>query len=245
MAKKANYQLIAETKDFIIVNKAAGLLSIPDRFRPDEVPNLYHMLKADFGEIYIVHRLDKDTSGIICFARTAEAHKNLSLQFEERKTKKTYWALVLGQPYPEEGRIDAPIAKHPTIAGRMAVARKGKPSITDYSTLETFKQHSLLACDILTGRTHQIRLHLKHLGHSLVVDPSYGGQDQFFLSEIKGRKYRSAKYAEERPLLKRVPLHAYQLQIADPSSGESLSFQAAPPKDMRATLSQLRKWAKA
>ena len=68
MAKKANYQLIAETKDFIIVNKAAGLLSIPDRFRPDEVPNLYHMLQADFGEIYIVHRLDKDTSGIICFA---------------------------------------------------------------------------------------------------------------------------------------------------------------------------------
>lgn len=241
MSKTKAYEIIFEDDSLVVVNKSPQILSIPDRHRP-ELTNIYTLLKDAYGDIFIVHRIDKDTSGILLFAKTAEAHKDLNEQFEGRNTTKIYKALVLGCPFPEEGRIEAPIAHHPTQLGLMCVASKGKEAVTDYKVIERFKNYSLLECNILTGRTHQIRVHLKHIGHPLVVDPQYGGQAAFFLSEFKKKKFNLGKWEEEVPMLNRVPLHAFSLEINHPASGERVKFEAEMPKDMRAVISQLEKW---
>jgi 23S rRNA pseudouridine1911/1915/1917 synthase len=243
MGKNKYYDLIHEDEHIVVVNKHLQVLSIPDRFRPD-IPNIYNLLQDKYGEIYTVHRLDKDTSGVLCFARTREAHKNLSQQFEKRQTEKIYLALVVGQPYPEEGRIEAALDKHPTKAGLMKVVAKGKPSTTEYKVLEQFKHYSLLECKILTGRMHQIRVHLQHIGTPLAVDPQYGGKEAIFLSEIKQRKFNLSKGTEEQAILSRVPLHALRLELKHPADGNPIAFEAEPPKDIRALLNQLRKWGK-
>lgn len=243
MRKQKFYDLIYEDESIVVVNKYLQVLSIPDRFRPN-IPNIYNLLQERFGEIYTVHRLDKDTSGVICFARTKEAHRSLSLQFQKRKTQKIYLAIVLGQPYPEEGRIEEALDKHPTKAGLMKVHHKGKASSTDYKVIETFKNYSLLECKILSGRMHQIRVHLKHIGTPLAVDPQYGGAEAIYLSEIKKRKFKLAKDQEERPIMERVPLHALRLGIYHPTTNEFVEFTAEAPKDIRAMLNQLRKWGK-
>jgi len=241
MSKIQPYEILFEDEAILVINKAAMMLSIPDRHRP-ELPNIYNLLQAKYGEIFIVHRIDKETSGLLIFAKTAAAHKSLSEQFEGRSTTKKYLALVKGCPFEEQGRINAPIVPHPTQLGLMTVANKGKESITDYTVIEKFKNYSLLECTILTGRTHQIRVHLKHIGHPLVVDSNYGGQEALFLSEFKKRKFNLGKYEEEVPMLARIPLHAYQLSITHPVSGEVVTFEAVLPKDFRAVLSQLKKW---
>jgi RluA family pseudouridine synthase len=243
MSKNSAYEILFEDESLIAVNKAAQVLSIPDRHRP-ELTNIYALLLEKYGEIYIVHRIDKDTSGVLLFAKTAAAHKSLSEQFEDRTTVKLYKALVIGCPFEEEGRIEAGIAHHPTQLGLMCVSSKGKESITEYRVLEKFKNYSLLQCNILTGRTHQIRVHLKHIGHPLVVDFQYGGKESFFLSEFKKRKFNLGKWEEEVPMLSRVPLHAYSLTFNHPVSGEQMTLTAEMPKDMRAVLSQLAKWDK-
>lgn len=243
MSKSSAYQIIFEDDQLIAVNKTPQILSIPDRHRA-EIANIYTMLKEKYAEIFIVHRIDKDTSGVLIFAKTAEAHKNLSLQFEDRKTVKIYKALVIGCPFPEEGRIEAGIAPHPTQLGLMAISSKGKEAITDYKTIEKFKNYSLLECNILTGRTHQIRVHLKHIGNSLIVDPNYGEKTAFFLSEFKKRKFNLGKWDEEIPMLSRVPLHAYSISFSHPKTAETITLTAEMPKDMRAVISQLGKWNK-
>lgn len=243
MSKNPAYEILFEDESLIAVNKAAQVLSIPDRHRP-ELTNIYALLLEKYGEIYIVHRIDKDTSGVLIFAKTAAAHKSLSEQFEGRTTEKLYKALVIGCPFEEEGRIEAGIAHHPTQLGLMCVSSKGKESITEYRVLEKFKNYSLLECNILTGRTHQIRVHLKHIGHPMVVDFQYGGKESFFLSEFKKRKFNLGKWEEEVPMLSRVPLHAYSLTFNHPESGEEMTLTAEMPKDMRAVLSQLSKWDK-
>jgi len=243
MSKNTPYEILYEDDCLIAVNKAAQVLSIPDRHRP-ELTNIYALLLEKYGEIFIVHRIDKDTSGVLIFAKTADAHKNLSEQFESRSTEKIYRALVIGCPFPEEGRIEAGIAHHPTHLGLMCISSKGKESITDYRVIEHFKNYSFLECKILTGRTHQIRVHLKHIGHPLVVDFQYGGKESFFLSEFKKRKFNLGKWDEEVPMLSRVPLHAYSLSFNHPISGEQMTVTSDIPKDMRAVISQLSKWDK-
>ncbi len=229
-----------EDEHLLLANKAAGLLTIPDRYRAD-LPNLYHMLQAKYGDIYIVHRLDKGTSGVVCFAKTKEAHRLLSQQFEARTPVKQYYALVKGVPYERTGKIEVGLSSKKE-GGMRIDAKRGKPSITAYEVLEEFAHHSLVQATILTGRTHQIRVHLKHLGHPLVVDSMYGGAEALYLSEIKRKRFNLKRMSEERPLLTRVPLHAYRLQLLHPISGETITQECPLPKDMRATLNQLRKW---
>jgi RluA family pseudouridine synthase len=243
MSKTTPYEILYEDEQMIAVNKSAQVLSIPDRHRP-ELTNIYTLLLEKYKEIYVVHRIDKDTSGVLIFAKTAQAHKNLSEQFEGRSTVKIYKALVIGCPFPEEGRIEAGIANHPTQLGLMCISSKGKESITEYKVIEKFKNYSLLECNILTGRTHQIRVHLKHIGHPLVVDHQYGGKGAFFLSDFKKRKFNLGKWDEEVPMLSRVPLHSFSLTFQHPTSGEQMTIEAEMPKDMRAVLSQLSKWDK-
>jgi 23S rRNA pseudouridine955/2504/2580 synthase/23S rRNA pseudouridine1911/1915/1917 synthase len=234
--------IIFENDDFLALNKPSGMLTLPDR-HDSALPSLKQWLEGRHEKIFIVHRIDKDTSGLIIFAKNALSHQYLSKLFESRSVEKTYLGLVHGTPAEKEGRYDAPIGEHPVIKGKMAVVRKGKPSITHYTVLESIGKFSWLQFRIETGRTHQIRVHLANAGHPLVADPLYGNAQPIFLSDIKQRFKLSKSEDEERPLLARLALHASTLSFTSPG-GQSLTLEAPLPKDLEATLKQLRKWTR-
>ncbi len=232
-------EILFEDEDVIIVNKPAKLLVIPDRFDPN-LDCLKDLLEQKYQQkIFVVHRLDKDTSGVICFARNETAHRYLSGLFQDRETEKIYIGLIHGQLPQSEGRIEVPIAPHPGNNGKMVTNKKGKPAITDYRVIKQWPLYSLVEFQIHTGRTHQIRVHMQSLGHSLVCDPLYGDGQPFFLSSIK-KKYKVAG-EEERPLLDRLALHAQKLCFQK-ENGTSLTIEAPIPKDITATIRQLDKW---
>lgn len=235
---KLTEQIIYQDETFIAINKPSGLLTIPDREGKDV--SLKSLLQERFDQVFTVHRLDKDTSGIVVFALSEVMHKHLSQQFEARETRKIYNGLVLGKPVQTEGVINEPIAEHPTRKGFMTVWRKGKESITEYKVLESYRYFSWMEFRILTGRTHQIRVHMKHLGHPIVCDPLYGDGKPILLSELKNKFKLSQADEEERPILSRMALHSAQLSFKS-SNGEDISLEAPLPKDLRATLNQLSK----
>jgi len=231
-----------EDEDLIIVNKPARVLSIQDRFDAN-LPSIRTMLQAELGQpIFVVHRIDRETSGVIVFAKNETSHRYLSGLFERHEVGKFYAGLVLGTPSPESGRIEAPIAEHPVIKGKMIATKNGKASVTDYKVVESWPLYALMQWQIHTGRTHQIRVHMQSIGHPVVCDELYGDGQPFLLSSIK-RKYNLSKGQEaERPLLSRLALHAYRLNFAGPN-GKEISAEAPLPKDIAACISQLRKLA--
>ena len=230
---------IFENDDFIVLNKPSGMLSIPDRTQSQ--PSLKDFLIEKLGGIFTVHRLDRDTSGVIVFAKNETTHKYLSQQFEERSTQKIYNGLVSGKLERPSGIIDEPIAEHYSQKGVMTINAQGKPSVTEYALLEQFRSYSWMQFHILTGRTHQIRLHMKHLGHPIACDELYGDGKSILLSSFK-KKFNLAKSAEEeRPILGRLALHAAQLSFTG-TDQKLQTFEAPLPKDLRALLQQLRKW---
>ena len=235
---KISDYIILETPDLIVVNKPPGLLSIPDREGKDI--SLKKLLIEKYGNIFTVHRLDKGTSGLIVFAKNEITHKHLSQQFEERQTEKIYLGLVLGSLAEKKATIDSPISEHPAKKGLMTVYRKGKESLTDYEVLEDFKIFSWVRFQILTGRTHQIRVHAKHIGHPIVCDELYGDGKPILLSSLKHKFKLSKNEWEERPILNRLALHALSLKFIN-TNGEAIKLEAPLPKDLRALLQQLRK----
>lgn len=235
---KLDQFIIQENENWIAINKPSGLLSIPDR-EGKEI-SLKIILKEKYGNIFTVHRLDKDTSGLIIFAKNELAHKFLSQQFEARQTQKIYQGLIIGVPAEEEGSIEAPIAEHPAQNGTMIVHRKGKEALTDFKVLESFGIYSLVQFQIHTGRTHQIRVHMKDIGHPIVCDPLYGDGKPVLVSSLKSKFKLSKDVEEERPILGRLALHAFQLSFTDMDGG-MVSIEAPLPKDMRATIQQLQK----
>ena len=239
---KNKFTIIYEDEDILVLDKASGELTIPDRFKPEQF-NLYNYLEGKYGKIFTVHRLDRETSGLLVFAKTEAAHKSLSQQFEDRTVEKIYKVLVEGVMYDMEGSIDKPIAKHPSKAGQMTVSSKGKPSLTLYKVVEHFKNYTLAEADIKTGRTHQIRVHFKSIGYPLAVDSVYGRSDVFLLSKVK-KKYNFGKEEEERPMMSRTSLHAARLVLDHPVSGKRMTFESELPKDFGAVVKQLQKWGK-
>lgn len=230
-------EIILENDFFIAINKPSGLLSVPDRKQSE--PSLKDYLLSKYSTIYTVHRLDKDTSGIIVFAKDAETHKALSQLFEGREVEKFYVGLVHGSLLNENGNIDAPIMQHPAQDTTMIIHKKGKPSFTEYSLVEKFKFHSWVQFQIHTGRTHQIRIHCQYLGNSIVCDPIYGDDKPILLSTLK-KKFKLSKLAdEEKPLLNRLGLHSHQLNFT--FNNQLYQLEAPLPKDLRALLQQLRK----
>ncbi|WP_462221335.1 RluA family pseudouridine synthase [Ferruginibacter sp.] len=230
--------IIFENENFLAINKPAGLLSIPDRMQSEV--SLKDMLINKYGSIFTVHRLDKDTSGIILFAKNETTHKFLSQAFEERRVEKFYQGIVHGSPAEKKGTIDAPISEHLVQKGLMVIHRNGKPSVTDYEVIEDYKSYSLLQFQLHTGRTHQIRVHCKNIGHPLACDELYGDGKPVLLSSLK-KKYKLSKHEEEeRPMLNRLALHSYCLKFTD-AEGNTFNLAAELPKDMRALLQQLKK----
>jgi 23S rRNA pseudouridine955/2504/2580 synthase/23S rRNA pseudouridine1911/1915/1917 synthase len=242
MAIKIEEHIITDDDNLVAINKPSGLLTIPDREGKDI--SLKQILKNKYGEIFTVHRLDRETSGIVIFAKNEVYHKHLSQQFEARETRKIYNGLVLGSPFQKAGVINEPIAEHPAKKGLMTVYRKGKESITEYEVLESFKLFSWMQFRILTGRTHQIRVHMKFLGHPIVCDELYGDGKPVFISQLKHNYKLSQSMEEERPLLNRLALHAAQLSFKG-LNGEEYNIEAPLPKDLKAILQQLNKWKKA
>lgn len=239
-------EIIFENENFIAVNKPSGLLTIPDRHN-ETLNSLYKILQQQYEKIFIVHRLDKETSGIILFAKDEKTHKYLSQLFEQRNLEKYYLGIVQGtlQSLPgggqvNKGIIEEPIAEHPVHKGMMAINKKGKPSITEYEVLEEHGIYSLVQFQIHTGRTHQIRVHMKHLGHPIACDELYGDARTILLSSFKKKFKLSRHNEEERPLLSRLALHSYILKFKDQNNKE-LHLKAELPKDMRALLQQLKK----
>ncbi len=240
--KSNKTDIIYEDDDYLFISKPSGLLTIPDRFDTD-APNLYHWLSDYFTKIYVVHRLDKDTSGLVGFAKTADAHRDLCIQFEKHTVEKRYLALITGKPEKETGAISLPIAEDPGHAGRMLVSRQhGKPALTDYRILESFGKYSLAEVLPKTGRTHQIRVHFKAIGHPLAIDPVYGKNDGIFLSHIKNN-YKPKKNEPEKPLINRLTLHAFSLRFQH-INGKIIHTEAELPKDFRSVLNHLRKFSR-
>jgi 23S rRNA pseudouridine955/2504/2580 synthase/23S rRNA pseudouridine1911/1915/1917 synthase len=236
-------EILYQDDDMLMVNKPAGVLVIPDRFNSD-LPSLNRLLETKIGQrIWVVHRLDRDTSGVMCFAKNEEAHRYLSQLFEAHDVGKFYAGIVMGRVIPEEGRIEAPIAEHPFQKGKMVTARKGKASVTDYKVVEQWALHSLVQFQIHTGRTHQIRVHMQSIGHPIVCDELYGDGKPFLLSSIKKKFKLSEKEETERPLMSRLGLHAYRLMLHKPD-GTLVDIEAPLPKDMAACVNQLNKWSK-
>lgn len=233
---KIKEHLLQEDDQLIAINKPSGMLTIPDRMGNISLKNY---LQKAYPEIFTVHRLDKDTSGVVVFAKNEAAHKELSQLFEGREVEKKYLGLVLGNFAVEKDTIDEGIMEHPVIKGKMVVNKKGKPSITDYEVLEKFRFFSWVQFQIHTGRTHQIRVHMKHAGHPVVCDETYGDGKPVLLSTLKKKFNLSKDEEEERPILGRLALHSHRLKFK--LAGGDYDLEAPLPKDLKACLQQLRK----
>lgn len=247
--------LLHEDEHVLVVDKPADLLVEPDRWdesRPNLIVGLQVLsqLRVERGDEgfrpRLVHRLDKDTSGALAVAKTVDAERVLGAAFEQGGVVKRYLALVEGEHPLGEGEsetIDLPLGPDHRRSGHMCVRRDGKSSQTLVRVRERFRGMTLLECQPLTGRTHQIRVHLAAQGFPLLVDPLYGRRKALLLSEIKS-SYRRKPGQAETPLIARLTLHAEQLEIprVPEGAGEPIRVLAPCPKDFERTLKQLAKW---
>jgi len=241
MSAKRIIDVLFADDDLVAVNKPAGLLTVPGRRGGVSLREVIGEAAGVTGSLLLVHRLDRQTSGVLVLARTKDAHRALQQQFQQRQVRKEYLAVVRGEPATDRGTVDVLMAPHGRVTGKMTVKlKKGKHSQTDWEVVERFGEAALVRCVPLTGRQHQIRVHLAHIGLPLLVDPLYGKAETFYLSSLKPG-YRPSGRHEERPLIDRLTLHAHVLAFTHPRDGRPIRIEAPLPKDFRATLEQLRK----
>lgn len=203
----------------LVLDKPAGLPVLPDGWEKD-APYLVKLLEEEFGKVWIVHRLDKTTSGVMVFARTAESHRALNMQFENHEAEKVYHAIMEGEPKWNEKIAKFPLRADVGKKHRTAVDdRRGKPSETRFRILKRYQAGALVEAKPLTGRTHQIRVHAYALGHPLAGDFLYG--------------------ASQTDLILRPALHAHSLAFTHPATGERLTFRAEAPEDFVSALERL------
>ena len=229
VAQNIPLDILYQDADVVIVNKPCGMVVHPAAGNEDGTlvnALLYHVqdLSGIGGEMRpgIVHRLDKDTSGLILIAKNDRAHAILSDQFKDRSMEKHYRAVAFGGFREESGLIDAPIARHPVDRKKMAVVADGKPSQTEWKVIERLKGATYLDVHLLTGRTHQIRVHMNSIGHSLLGDSIY------------------APNMRTNVHIPRLMLHAYSLAFTHPTTGEKMEMIAPIPEKFMATLEKLR-----
>lgn len=226
----APIQVLYSDTALLVVNKPAGLSTLPDGYNPS-LPHMKSILEREFGRLWVVHRLDKQTSGVLIFARSSEAHRVLSTQFEHHRVFKVYHALVVGEPPWQDQVVDLPLRpngdrRHRTVVDLQA----GKPAVTHFSVIERFACFCLLEARPETGRTHQIRAHLASLGFSIVSDKLYAVKNDAQDSACLGLG-----------LEKGMGLHARLLEIDHPQSAERMKFTAPYPQEWDNLLSRLRR----
>jgi 23S rRNA pseudouridine1911/1915/1917 synthase len=238
--------VLYEDDDIIILNKSADMIVHPARGNTHGtlVNALKHYsdhLSSGLGEFRpgIVHRLDRDTTGVMVVTRHETAQWRIAKQFETRQVNKTYLAIVHGTPELLADRINAPLGIHPKIREKYAIRPEiGKEAVTFYEVLEAFRGFSLLKCEPHTGRTHQIRVHLSYIKHPIVADDMYGGK------LVYPWQLADAEPAIEEPVINRCALHAWTLEFTHPSTNERVKFEAPLPADMQKLLDLLRKYRK-
>jgi len=259
----AKLDLLHRDDHVIAVDKPAGIPTVPARGQP---PSLIKRLALQIGlpakgeadpRVRALHRIDQDTSGVVLFALDRPTQQFISHQFQNNSLQKEYLAIVAGSVTEESGQIDAPLDRDPKDFRRMSVPRRarGKRALTQWKVEERFRLFTLLRVFPKTGKTHQIRVHLAHIGHPLAVDPLYGVASRaqsadveaqtlpgLMLSSFK-RGYRAKGSEGERPLIGRLTLHAAKLAFTHPA-GQLLEIEAPLPRDFRATLNQLRKYGR-
>jgi RluA family pseudouridine synthase len=223
--------ILFQNQDYILINKPPFIATLEDRVEP---VNLLALARTIEPEAQMGHRLDKDTSGVLAIARNPEAYRHLSLQFEHREVSKIYHAVVDGRHDLDNVLVDRPILKQND--GSVKLSSQGKDAQTTFRTLQIFTPHSLIECRPVTGRMHQIRVHLASLGAPITGDELYGGRP-FLVSMVK-RGFRVKKDTEEQPLIKRMALHAFSLEFTG-LDGQPISVQAPYPKDFTALMKQL------
>ncbi|MGR3810043.1 RluA family pseudouridine synthase [Jiulongibacter sp. NS-SX5] len=239
--KNLNFKdlIIHEDDNYVIINKPPFISSLPERTK-DKAQSIQQMAKELYDDIQLCHRLDKETSGALVLAKNSEAYRNMAIQFEDRQVKKEYHAVVNGVHDLDSISVFLPIA---TLKDGTAVRidrAAGKLAETIFFTEKPFQKHTLVRCYPITGRMHQIRVHLQCLEAPIVCDPTYGG-DYIYLSQIK-RKFNLKGDTEELPLIKRVALHAHKIAFHD-LNGEVVEYTAAYPKDFEALVKQLSKYS--
>lgn len=229
-------QILFEDEQVIVLDKPPGLVVHPGAGnRAGTLVNalLHHRPElAAIPRAGLVHRLDKQTGGVMMVACTLEAHTSLVRQLQDRSVQREYEAVCVGV-LTGGGRIDAPIGRHPVDRKRMTVRQGGRPAVTHYRVVERFRGHTHILCRLETGRTHQIRVHMAHIRHPLVGDPVYGGR----LGIPAGA---GDALADALRGFRRQALHACRLGFGHPASGEALSFDSPLPEDFRALLDALR-----
>ncbi|MBI5329414.1 MAG: 23S rRNA pseudouridine(1911/1915/1917) synthase RluD [Betaproteobacteria bacterium] len=218
--------IVYEDDDILVLNKPAGLVTHPGagNWEGTLLNALLHHVPgaAGLARAGIVHRLDKDTSGLMVVAKTLQAQTQLVRDLQARSVKRVYWAVARGLFDHAEGTVDAPIGRHPTQRTKMAVVERGKPALTHWRVLKAYPGCVWIECRLATGRTHQIRVHMAHLGHPLVGDAVYAGRSR-----------------ADTPAFHRQALHAVRLGLVHPITGVALEWEAPPPADFAALLANL------
>lgn len=239
-------EVVYEDAAFTVVNKPPGMVTHPAKGH--WTGTLVNALQFHFDTLStlagehrpgIVHRLDRDTSGLLIVAKDDQAHRHLALQFEERTIHKDYLALVAGVPQRDSDYIERTIGPHPTNREKMAIRLPedgGKLALTFYEVLERFRGFALVRCKPLTGRTHQIRVHMAHIGHPILADKLYSGRDRITVGDLLGPDSADAA----KVLLDRQALHAHSLRLTHPLTGQALHLTAPLPADMTGLLNALR-----
>ncbi|WP_133407669.1 23S rRNA pseudouridine(1911/1915/1917) synthase RluD [Parashewanella tropica] len=236
-AQQIDLDIVYEDDDILVINKQAGLVVHPGAGNQDgtlmnallhHCPNIELVPRAG-----IVHRLDKDTTGLMVVAKTVEAQTHLVASLQARQITREYEAIAIGT-MTAGGLVDAPIGRHPTKRTHMAVHHSGKPAVTHYRVAEKFRAHTRLRLRLESGRTHQIRVHMAHIGHILVGDPVYGGRPRL-------PKAASAEFIDVLKNFKRQALHAVRLELQHPITCEMMSWTAPIPADMTELTKALRK----
>jgi len=238
--------IIYQDNDIIVLNKQPDMLVHPARGNThgtlvNALAFYSDKLSSGLGEFRpgIVHRLDRDTTGVMVVTKNDTAQWKIARQFERRQVKKTYLAIVHGTPELIADRITAPLGLHPKVREKYAIRPEiGKEAITFYEVLESFRGFSLLKMIPKTGRTHQIRVHLSYIKHPVVADDMYGGK------LIYPWQLADAEPTVQDPIINRVALHAYTLEFKHPTTDEMMKFEAPVPKDMQNLLTMLRKYRK-
>ena len=236
------FSILYQDQAILVVDKAAGIAVLPERWEHDKL-NLLDIVRRDYPLAVAVHRIDKETSGLLLMSLDPVSARTLQIAFEARRIGKIYHAIVAGVPSWDEMACNAPLFIDGDRLHRSVVCKPGNPQARNcesrFRVIERFRGFCLVEVVLLSGRTHQIRAHAAHLGYPIAGDHLYGGPKEIRLSAIKP-KWRGDLYAE-KPLLDRVGLHARQLNFGHPSSEVAMEFFAEYPKDIRASLAQLRR----
>lgn len=220
----------------LAINKPAGLLAVRGGF--GAAPYVQEILEPVYGRLWVVHRLDRQTSGAMAMARSASSHRSLNAQFQSHTATKVYHALVVGRPSWDERTVSKPLRRDGDRRHRTVVdPERGKQALTHLRVLERFRHHALLEATPHTGRTHQIRAHLSALGLPIVADALYGGGESLSLSSLAGPA--QARCCEGR-LIERSALHALELTVVHPTAGTPIRFEAPYPPDLERALRCLR-----